>query len=635
MSRPAILAAYRQRIHQNKRQRLSQPELDELITSFIETLTHQTSETAIKAQCQAEIELLEEGYPQTTLATKYLSKYRQAIKTAITQGTLPLTPQTSHQYQHHQRHTGQPTTRTEHWALTHLKYSREIYESLDQQQSRNNRSKQLNLKPVPLTQYLQTLQTLLSAESENKSRTQAIAIAGLTGRRIGEVLARGTFQPTDHPYLLHFEGQQKKERPGYNIITLIPAAEVLTHIEQLRQQPEIQTITQLSGEALKTAINQLDVQINRLCDRHLNQSGIIPPLEGKKTVTVHNLRSLWGAIAAHLFCPDHYHEYAFIQHYLGHVLDSGATGNYFRYQLIDSQGNLLREKGILLNQIGALPLIQPETDPIAHPTLSPSFDLSTHESAPMTQAQPNSSTPAPTPSNVPLTERDLQTLRAEWQQTLNQTITALRADIETQLTKLHQTANPTEITTRIETLEQENLTLRLEHEHAIAQLQTENETLTQKLKQAQDKLDRFRQLLNSNETDSANDANETQAHDPSESEPNPVNPDPAQPIHSSEPPEPSKPRGPQPGKAFQRAEAIVLAIKDWNRLNPSESFAINAGLLETVFRVHRQAVKAFFEAYQNELWDYHQDIGVESPRWHNRGKDPQKLKAFVTQSLER
>ncbi|MGB8701512.1 MAG: hypothetical protein WCD18_19020, partial [Thermosynechococcaceae cyanobacterium] len=91
----------------------------------------------------------------------------------------------------------------------------------------------------------------------------------------------------------------------------------------------------------------------------------------------------------------------------------------------------------------------------------------------------------------------------------------------------------------------------------------------------------------------------------------------------------AKTRGPKVGKAFRRAEAIVMAIKDWNRLYPSESFVINPGLLETVFGIHRRAAKDFFDAYQNELWDYHQEIGVDSPKWHNRGKDTERLKAFV------
>ena len=632
-----IIETYRHRIAHRKHQRLSSQELTDLITGFIEILTHLTSETAIQQQCQAEIKLLEEGYPQITLATKYLAKYRKAIAQAIALGTLKLTPTNSHQYHHQQRITGIQTTHTQHWALTHLKYTPEIYETLDKRQSQTNRTKQLNLRPVPLERYLQTLESLLTHQSPLEARIKAIAIAGLTGRRIGEVLARGTFTLTDHPYLLYFEGQQKsqqkspqqtkkpKERPGYNIITLIPATDLLKQIQQFRQHPDIQPISTLEGEPLKSAINQLDVQINRQCDRHLGQTGIVPPLEGKKTVTVHNLRSLWGAITTHLFCPDHYHEYAFLQHYLGHVLDSAATGNYFRYQLTDPQGNLLREKGILLTQIGALPLIEdhPQQD-------HPQQDHPTPLLDPLSQDPASMNSKDPSPEKAPLTEPDLLQLRTEWQQTLAEKITALRSQLEAQLetqleaqfTQLRQTSNTDELIARISTLE------------------TENATLTQKLKQAQDKLDRFRQLLNGTDTpeitpeiDPQPDTDQIEQTDQTQ-----------QPKQSKQPnfdneiapdrPFQAKPRGPHPGKAFQRAEAIVLAIKDWNRLYPSESFAINAGILETVFRVHRQAVKAFFEAYQNELWDYHQDIGVESPRWHNRGKDTQKLKVFVTQSLE-
>jgi arsenate reductase-like glutaredoxin family protein len=246
-------------------------------------------------------------------------------------------------------------------------------------------------------------------------------------------------------------------------------------------------------------------------------------------------------------------------------------------------------------------------------------------------------TQPPQTSPSTLTETDLQHLRAEWQQTLNQTIAALRADLEhqlkTQLIEIQQPPNIKELRTRIATLERENQTLAQEHSRAIAQLQTEKETLTQQLKQAQDKLDRFRQLLNSNDPPAIEPAQQKQTHRTQQPQPNKtaIVPEPVSEIA----PEPaSKPRGPQPGKAFQRAETIVLAIKDWNRLHPNETFAINAGLLETVFRVHRQAVKTFLETYQNELWDYHQDLGVESPRWHNRGKDTQKLKTFVTQTTD-
>jgi integrase len=665
MSRADIIDAFYDRIQQGHRQRLSKEDLEGLIQGFIELLQGADSEAEIKTLCEAEIRLLEQGYPQTTLATKYLSKYRKAIESAIADGTLTQTANNSHQYTHRQRLTGIQENRTEHWALTHLKYAPEVYEALDKRQSTINRSKQLSLKLVQVDRYLQTLKSLLTEPGQFEARRLVIAIAGLTGRRIGEVVARGSFKMTDHPYMLHFEGQQKKEREGYSIITLIPAAALLEQIQRFRQLPEIQQFGEMTGETLRAAINQFDVQANRVCDRYLGQSDVVPPLEGKTTVTVHNLRSLWGAVATYFFCPDHHHEYAFLQHYLGHVLDSGATGNYFRYQLTDTQGHVLREKGVLLGQVGALPLMKEERIDATTPPPLPLLDL-LNTSETMEQAKPDrSKAKRPRRSNTSNSEsaailprKDLVKLQNDWRGELEQTVAALRSEFEAQLQSVRIETNGGWFVRRVEGLERENLSLRRERDQAIAQaegsqgygekieqLQAENAILSQKLKQAQDKLDGFRLLLNGTESaepEKASSASESTT--PPTEQPDsiltPINEKLDEPRMNTQRviPQPSatlpKVRGPKAGKAFQRAEAIFLAIKEWNRLYPSESFAVNAGVLETVFRVHRQAVKEFFQVYQNEIWDYHQEIGVESPRWHNRGKDTEKLKAFVTQRMQ-
>jgi hypothetical protein len=191
------------------------------------------------------------------------------------------------------------------------------------------------------------------------SRHLAIAIAGLTGRRIGEVIAKGRFALSHHPYLLRFEGHSKVKRDPYEIVTLVEAACLLPQSERFRASEEIQPFFNLEGESLKDALNQYDVQVNRECKKHL--SDIVAPLDGRDGISVHNLRSLWGAIAAYFFCPPTSHEYPFLQHYLGHVIESPATGHYFRYRLIDESGGFLDSRGILLNQCGELPL--PEESP--------------------------------------------------------------------------------------------------------------------------------------------------------------------------------------------------------------------------------------------------------------------------------
>ena len=96
-------------------------------------------------------------------------------------------------------------------------------------------------------------------------------------------------------------------------------------------------------------------------------SGIVPVLAGKKTVSIHRLRGVYGAIAIHFFCPPTKHEHRFLQHYLGHVLDqqqaapnSIATSHYFHYRLVNQQGQPLEGQGVLLDANGLPPLERDE-----------------------------------------------------------------------------------------------------------------------------------------------------------------------------------------------------------------------------------------------------------------------------------
>jgi Telomere resolvase len=669
-----IINDFRDRIRAGKRLRLSKAELEAFIEGFLALLHEVNTEIEIQSLCNAEIKLLEEGYPQASVA-KYLTVYRKAIAAAIEDGSLKLTATNSHRYIYQQRITGIHEERFEHWALTYLKYSSEVYESIDQRSQLTNRDKQLNLRLVPVESYLGLLRGFLGKRGMYEARWLATAIAGLTGRRFAEVMAKGTFSLTEHPYLLRFEGQLKTRAArieGYDIVTLFPANEVLDAINRLRQLPEVKAIARLKGKALSEELNRFNQKLNNICSSALMQ--VVPPMEGKKTVSVHNLRSLYGAIAVYFFCPPLQHEYVFVQHFLGHVMDSPATGHYFRFALGDENGTLIREKGVLLAKVNQLPLGNPlesqllELEDEAAPSVEPKtrvkdakieMNQATQETVEADSIKAGSNTINP---------NDLQSLRAEWFSALER----LRAEFESQLQAVRKESDAGWFVRRVEELERENLALRLERDRAISQiegsqdpmdalnqLQAENVELAQKLKLAQDTLDRFRALLNGGEpTDEIENTPESSAAQTFASAP--LTQD--VPLHeinawttslkNAQPEKPqalladpqaisptgtkplAKTRGPKSGKAFQRAEAIVLGIKDWNRLYPAESFAINAGVLETVFRVHRQAVKEFFDAYQNELWDYHQEIGVESPRWHNRGKDTQKLKAFVTERMQ-
>jgi Telomere resolvase len=661
-----IIDDFRDRIRAGKRLRLSKAELESLIEGFVARLREVNTEIEIQSFCNAEIKLLEEGYPQASVA-KYLTVYRKAIAAAIEDGSLLLTPTNSHRYIYQQRITGIHEERFEHWALTYLKYSAEIYETIDRRSQLTNRDKQLNLRLVPVESYLSLLRGFLGKKGMYEARWLATAIAGLTGRRFAEVMAKGTFSLTKHPYLLRFEGQLKTRSgraEGYDIVTLFPADEVLEAINRLRQLPEVKAMARLKGKALSEALNRFNQKLNNICSSALMQ--VVPPMEGKKSVSVHNLRSLYGAIAVYLFCPPLQHEYVFVQHFLGHVMDSPATGHYFRFALGDEQGNLIREKGVLLAKVQQLPLGNPLESQLREEKAAPAVEselIMTADSKIAKHQPPQKTVEADAIDVIP---NGLQALRAEWFSALER----LRAEVESQIQEVRQDSDAGWFIRRVEGLERENLALRLERDRAISQieetpvhsdvlrqLQAENAELAQQLKLAQDKLDSFRRLLlnGSEPTGEVEDSPDAAAELTLVSVPTlDLTPNKtsvfATPLENPQPSmagfgQPAsqtggdakplaKTRGPKSGRAFQRAQAIVLGIKDWNRLYPAESFAINAGLLETVFRIHRQAVKEFFDVYQNELWDYHQEMGVESPRWHNRGKDTQKLKAFVTERMQ-
>jgi Telomere resolvase len=132
-ARAEAIQTFRDRIQQGDRTRLSQDDLEAMIGGFVEALRGIRAKTKIRALCEAEIKLLEEGYPQASVA-KYLGRYRKAIAAAVEDGSLPITRCTSHHYVHRQRVTGIQEERHEHWALTYLKYSNEVYESLDKRQ---------------------------------------------------------------------------------------------------------------------------------------------------------------------------------------------------------------------------------------------------------------------------------------------------------------------------------------------------------------------------------------------------------------------------------------------------------------------------------------------------------------------
>lgn len=415
LSREEIIARYRQRIQTGDRTKLSKYELEQLALHFVERLKSLNSPDEIKALCEAEIQLLEEGYPQATIAGNQIPLYRRLLENAISTGTLPLTDENSHLVTWTKRNTGELGQTQEHFALYYLKYDRATYQQIRGAGTAANNSRQDNLQPVPLQRYLDTAVELLASNDE---RHLAIAIAALTGRRHTEVISKGQFQPTHHPYLLHFQGQQKKQVgegeavPAFDILTLVPATQVLESIERFRTLPAIQQLEGVDSKDPKMRV--LNTRIDREVKQIFQDTGIVPVLAGKKTVSIHRLRGVYGAIAIHFFCPPTKHAHRFLQHYLGHVLDqqqatpnSIATSHYFHYRLVNQQGQPLEGQGVLLDARRLPPLSEDEVQ--LEPTqlvtqeesIAPLESVEPVPPAQLVQVEPEQSERAIASSNTP------------------------------------------------------------------------------------------------------------------------------------------------------------------------------------------------------------------------------------------
>jgi Telomere resolvase len=194
MNRDDIIRSYRQRIAQAARTRLTSADLEGLIQAFIDRLKSLDDRPAIDQLCLGEIALLEEGYPQATVAKNYIPRYRKAILAATDAGVLPLHQNTLLDYDYSKRN-GDRVHFHGHYAYGAMKYDQE-YTAIAQQDNARNNLKQDNLKPVNLERYLEVAQELLATRDHNEL---AVGIAAVTGRRFSEVV-QNKFSKTDDPY---------------------------------------------------------------------------------------------------------------------------------------------------------------------------------------------------------------------------------------------------------------------------------------------------------------------------------------------------------------------------------------------------------------------------------------------------
>ncbi|PSB28863.1 protelomerase family protein [Stenomitos frigidus] len=631
LTRDEIVARFRQRIANADRTRLTREER-ELLTLLLKdqciSLNQRGEDTYERLQplCEAEKALLLEGYPAGSVNSVYLPAYTRLLKEALATGQIKLTEQNSFNKAWAKRDSSESGVTQTYYPLKFLTFDLETQNELRGLTAQKNNTRQDSLVTVELDPYLEQCEALLES---NEPETLAIALAALIGRRHTEVVSKGTFTATEHPYKLRFEGQQKDVTPAFDILTLVPVKLLLPHLERFRALPAVQALHGKGHD--DPGVTAFNTRVNTRVKKHF--ADLVPVLEGFKTVSIHRLRALYGAIAIHFFCPEHKNEHRFLQHYLGHLLDeqgqslpnAAATQHYFHYNL-SRQGTLLKARGV---KVPAAGMIQTPEVPATEATSS-TREVESHAMTPVEPSAVRTALAATPSIDGDHTESpSLSTLQIMTDQA--HTLSWLTSQIERLQQQLATVAGPGaaagEWQATIAQLQAENAALREAVAHSaqpedvsqlqatIAQLQAENAALRAQntdLEQAQAKLEAFKRLLANGDSPQAT---------------------PATPSENVSTPEPSTRQTTDSTANTAPAEAIYQAVQAWNQQHPEATFAITQSLLERDFRVPRRFVMDFLSRYQAELDDYHKSIGATNTRSHNRqtGRDVEKLKAFVQQ----
>lgn len=361
--RKAVISNFRLRINVKSKRLLHEKEgeLDILVRGFIELLKGAKTTAEIQDLCDQEIALLEEGYPPNTVSRTKLGQYRKAVQAAYEEGAFGDSSGVAVTKDDMKK--GAIVTSRRHRAYDMLKYPPEFYVKQRQDSAGINNLQQDNKRPIK-GEVIVTKATLYLYDDDPWKRAAALSV--LTGRRVTEIVIKGEFLETAHPYAVAFKGQQKKkdEIEAFIIPTLVPAKDIIEAIKSFRKHPEVAI---LANQDYKAVQGSVGAKINRRVDQMFGE--LIPIIKGRKSVSVHSLRGVYAALCCLWLKPYEQGDMRFLEAILGHITgieldrqaNSRATEHYDRYYVIDRSGMPLAPDNSIIAEHGPIPVgLSPE-----------------------------------------------------------------------------------------------------------------------------------------------------------------------------------------------------------------------------------------------------------------------------------
>ena len=601
-NREDIISRYRDRIATGKRTKLTDAEQTHLIEAFVERLRNLTTEAEIKALCESELALLEEGYSKSVVSKDRLRHYRKAIKVAIGDGRLPMTEETSRVYTYTPHDSNELVEAHDHRSIDYLKYDAATYRTIAEESATRNNEKQDHLKAVSLTAYMAKAIELLQSSDPFE---MVVGIVAVTGRRFSEAVGGG-MEPTDQPYWVSFTGQLKKrgEADSYLIPCLVPAADVVAALDRFRSHPRIARVVKMTPQDINRSLAN---SVKLAVQRHF--TGIVPTLEGESGLTVHNLRGVYSEIAVHYFCLPDRGVARFVQETLGHAIseqelkrsNSSATQHYFHYFLINEMGKQIGEKGVKLGEGKALSI--PEPTIVRQSETQIKTAIATEQRI---DQQDSTSVIAALSEQVAILTKEISSI---WNHIMN--IQSPQAPIT------------------VENLRAQLIAMQQQRDQTSAQLEqlkAENEALKQQVSQIhqayQQRIEGLTELIKQSPSIAQPSATQFVESTPTRAA--------TMPAPKNQSATPKREHITTTGTADQRVEAAMRLLMQWNREHDfdSDKFAITQSLLQKTTGSNMPAVKRVLADFQNQIYEHNSEYGLDPDR-HNYGKDISEIKAFV------
>ena len=204
-----------------------------------------------------------------------------------------------------------------------------------------------NKREVPVTKYLETTIKLLQSDDPHEL---AVGLIAASGRRLLEILARGSFtlvhELPDYlkpGYFVNFKGQAKKrdydipedERAEYRIGVLVPAQFFIDCFTKFRKMPECKELQNFSVSKTEEGISQEEINdaiesrrgnsLRRVVEREF--SNFLPAREGDSLLDNKSLRAVYVKLITARDCPKNIADLLWASRAVGHFIDEEKPDN--------------------------------------------------------------------------------------------------------------------------------------------------------------------------------------------------------------------------------------------------------------------------------------------------------------------